>query len=57
MKLLLWKMTQTGWREKICELYEDYDALRRMSDKGKKFIEKYFTLQVAEDVLKADMNV
>ena len=43
--------------EKICELYEDYDALRRMSDKGKKFIEKYFTLQVAEDVLKADMNV
>lgn len=42
--------------EEICNLYEDFDKLRELSDRGKKFIQKNFTLEVAEDVLKADMN-
>lgn len=43
--------------EKICSLYEDYDKLRILSDKGKDFIRKNFTLRVAEDVLRADMEL
>lgn len=43
--------------EKICSLYEDYDALKEMSDKGKVFIRKNFTLKAAEDILLADMEL
>ena len=43
--------------EKICALYEDYQELRVLSDKGKAFIRKNFTLKAAENVLKADMNL
>ena len=42
--------------EKICALYEDYTKLRILSDKGKDFIRKNFTLKAAEEVLKADMD-
>jgi GT2 family glycosyltransferase/ubiquinone/menaquinone biosynthesis C-methylase UbiE/glycosyltransferase involved in cell wall biosynthesis len=41
--------------ELICDLYEDYDRLRKMSDAGKSFISTYFTSKVAEEVLLADM--
>lgn len=40
----------------ICDLYEDYDRLRNMSDNGVRFIQNYFTAQVAENVLKMDMD-
>lgn len=42
--------------EYICNLYEDYDTLRGMSDAGKEFIEKYFTPKSAENVLRLDMK-
>ena len=41
----------------ICDLYENYDALREMSDAGKVFIEKYLTPKSAEDILRLDMDV
>ena len=41
----------------ICNLYENYDVLREMSDAGKTFIEKYFTPKSAEDILRLDMEV
>ena len=39
----------------ICDLYEDYTRLKDMSDAGREFIEKYFTEQEAERVLKEDI--
>lgn len=39
----------------ICDLYEDYARLKDMSDAGKVFIEKYFTEQEAERVLREDI--
>ena len=39
----------------ICDLYEDYTRLKDMSDAGKVFIEKYFTEQEAERVLREDI--
>lgn len=41
----------------ICDLYENYDALRQMSDAGKEFVEKYFTPKSAEDILRLDIEV
>ncbi len=43
--------------EIICNLYESFDELKELSDKGKVFIQKNFTLEVAENVLKADMDL
>lgn len=40
----------------ICDLYEDYDRLRQMSDAGKVFIERYFTEKKALEVLKLDID-
>ena len=40
----------------ICDLYEDYDKLRQMSDGGKKFIRKFFTEERALEVLKLDID-
>lgn len=40
----------------IIDLYTNYDELRKMSDSGKVFIEKYFTLQVAQNVLLQDLD-
>lgn len=41
----------------IVKTYSDFDALRKMSDAGKVFIEKYFTLEVAKNVLQSDMQI
>lgn len=41
----------------ICELYEDYDRLKVMSDAGVEFISKYFTEEEAERVLREDMDI
>lgn len=41
----------------ICGLYEDYPALREMSDNGVRFIENHFTLAEAERVLRLDVEV
>ena len=41
----------------ICELYEDYERLQEISDNGKAFISRYFTLSEAERVIRLDMNV
>ncbi len=41
---------------KVCDLYEDYDKLKMMSDAGEIFIKKYFTEQTARDVLLCDMK-
>ncbi len=43
--------------EYICELYENYDLLKEMSDAGKLFIEKYFTSKCAEDILRLDIDL
>ncbi len=42
--------------ELICDLYEDYDRLRQMSDAGKEFIENYFTEEKALEVLQMDID-
>ena len=41
----------------ISDLYEDFDALKEMSDAGKAFILKYFTSQVAKEELLKDMEI
>lgn len=41
----------------ICSLYEDYEKLTSMSEAGKLFIEKYFTSECAEKVLRQDMTI
>jgi hypothetical protein len=41
--------------ELICDLYEDYERLEKMSDAGEAFISTYFTSKVAEEVLLSDM--
>ena len=43
--------------EIICELYENYQELRAMSDNGIKFIQNHFTLQEAERVLRLDIDI
>lgn len=43
--------------EAICRLYEDYDELRRMSDSGNAFINKYFMLSEAERVVRMDVDI
>ena len=42
--------------EAIINLYLDYSKLRQMSDSGKKFIEKYFSINRAKEVLLMDMK-
>ena len=42
--------------ELICDLYEDYDHLREMSDAGEAFIRKYFTVDEARKVLELDIT-
>ena len=43
--------------EIICELYENYQELRAMSDNGIKFIQNHFTMQEAERVLRLDIDI
>lgn len=43
--------------ECICNLYTDYDELRKMSDDGKKLIENNYTSKAAEHILGLDMDV
>ena len=42
--------------EIIIKLYLDYTKLKQMSDSGKKFIEKYFSINRAKEVLLKDIN-
>ncbi|HJA31265.1 MAG TPA: glycosyltransferase [Candidatus Eisenbergiella pullicola] len=42
---------------RIIHLYTDYEALRKMSDAGKAFIQKYFTTNAAKEVLLKDMEI
>lgn len=42
--------------QKIIDLYTDYTELRKISDAGEVFIQKYFTEKVAEETLRADMH-
>ena len=42
--------------ESICELYEDFEKLRQMSDNGKVFINKYFMLSEAERMIRLDVD-
>ncbi|WP_022760456.1 glycosyltransferase [Butyrivibrio sp. AD3002] len=41
----------------ICDLYEDYERLRKMSDNGKAFIQKHYSLSAVRDVLSMDMDI
>ena len=43
--------------EGICDLYEDFDKLRKMSDAGEAFIEKYFTVEEAKRVILEDISL
>jgi len=40
----------------ICELYENYDKLREMSDAGVEFVQRYFTENEARRVLELDVS-
>jgi glycosyltransferase involved in cell wall biosynthesis len=42
--------------EIIIRLYEDYSKLKKMSDSGKIFIEKYFSINRAKEVIMKDIN-
>ena len=42
--------------EIIINLYEDYSKLKQMSDSGKIFIEKYFSINRAKEVIMKDIN-
>lgn len=42
--------------ELVCDIYEDYDKLRIISDNGKAFIENHFMLSSAQKVLLKDMD-
>ena len=42
--------------EIIIKLYEDYSKLKQMSDSGKKFIETYFSINRAKEVIMKDIN-
>lgn len=42
--------------ETICNLYEDFDELRRMSDSGPVFIDRYFSQRAVDEVLALDME-
>lgn len=39
------------------KLYTDFERLREMSDAGQRFIQKYFTLDAAEEVLLKDLDL
>ena len=41
----------------VVKLYEDYGKLKKMSDAGAAFIEKYFTMQEAERIIRLDVEV
>lgn len=43
--------------ETICDLYEDFERLRKMSDAGERFITRYFTENEARRVLLEDIEV
>lgn len=43
--------------ELICNLYEDYDRLKAMSDAGIKFVEKNFMWSEAERVIRLDIQI
>ena len=42
--------------EVIIKLYLDYSKLRKMSDSGKKFIETYYSINKAKEVIMKDIN-
>ena len=43
--------------EIIIKLYEDYSKLKQMSDSGKKFIETYFSITRAKEIIMKDINL
>lgn len=49
--------TAEGFADVLCSLYEDYLALREMSDNGIRFIRNHFTLEEAERVLRLDIDI
>ena len=42
--------------EVIIKLYLDFSKLRQMSDSGKKFIETYFSINRAKEIIMKDIN-
>jgi AmiR/NasT family two-component response regulator len=40
----------------IIKLYVNYSKLKQMSDLGKKFIETYFSINRAKEVIMKDIN-
>jgi len=41
----------------ICKLYTDYEKLKKMSDSGGIFIEKYFSKSKAKEIIIKDLEV
>ena len=41
----------------ICDAYTDFEKLREMSEAGARFIERYFTPECAENILKQDISI
>lgn len=48
--------TAEGLAKVICDIYEDFDELRKMSDAGPVFIKRYFSQKAVDDVLKLDIR-
>lgn len=46
----------TKMAELVCSLYQDFDRLREMSERGKDFIRKNFLISEAERVIKLDIS-
>ena len=44
-------------KDRLISLYFDVKELRKMSDAGRDLIEKYFTIEAAEKVLRLDIDV
>ncbi|WP_051205580.1 glycosyltransferase [Butyrivibrio sp. FC2001] len=48
--------TAREFADEVCKLYKDMDRLREMSDNGKAFIKKYFSLEAAKSVIEQDIT-
>lgn len=44
-------------KTRLIELYSDFTQLQKMSDAGKTLIERYYSVEVAENILRLDMDV
>ena len=54
---MLVEETAEGLANAVCSLYKDTEKLKEMSDNGKEFIRKYFSVKSAQDILLKDITL